>query len=54
MKNSPTLLHYPKRPVFMEEVNAQNLCTFELGTQEGITVPIWMFVAFQQNVRQND
>ena len=53
-KNSPTLLHYPERSVFMKEVNPQNLWTFELGTQEGINVPIWMFVAFQQNDRQND
>ena len=53
-KNAPTLLHYPERSVFMKEVNTQNLWTFELGTQEGINVPIWIFVAFQQNDRQND
>ena len=53
-KNSPTLLHYPERSVFMKEVNTQNLWTFELGTQEGINVPIWIFAVFQQNVRQND
>ena len=53
-KNTPTLLHYPERSIFMKEVNTQNLWTFELGTQEGINVPIWIFVAFQQNDRQND
>ena len=53
-KNTPTLLHYPERSVFKKEVNTQNLWTFELGTQEGISLPIWIFVAFQQNVRQND
>ena len=53
-KNSPTLLHYPERSVFMKEVNTQNLWTFELGNQECINVPIWIFVAFQQNDRQND
>ena len=53
-KNSPILLHYSERSVFMKEVNTQNLWTFELGTQEGINVPIWIFVAFQQNDRQND
>ena len=53
-KNTPTLLHYPERSVFMKEINTQNLWTFELGTQEGINVPIWIFVAFQQNDRQND
>ena len=53
-KNTPTLLHYPERSVFMKKVNTQNLWTFELGTQEGINVPILIFVAFQQNVTQND
>ena len=53
-KNTPTLLHYPERSVFMKEVNTQNLWTFKLGTQEGINVPIWIFVAFQQNDRQNN
>ena len=53
-KNTPTLLHYPERSVFMKELNTQNLWNFELGTQEGINVPIWIFVAFQQNDRQNN
>ena len=53
-KNTPTLLHYPERSVFMKEVITQNLWVFELGTQEVINVPIWIFVAFQQNDRQND
>ena len=53
-KNSPTLLYYPERSVFMKEVNTQNLWAFEIGTQEGINVPIWIFVSFQQNDRQND
>ena len=53
-KNTPTLLHYVERSVFMKEVNTQNLWTFELGTQEGINVPIWIFVAFQQNDGQNN
>ena len=53
-KNTPTLLHYPQRSVFMKEVNTQNLWTFELATQEGISVPVWIFVTFQQNDRQND
>ena len=53
-EKSPTLLHYPEGFVFMKELNTQNLWTFELGTQEGINVPIWIFVAFQQDMRQND
>ena len=38
----------------MKEVNTQSLWTFELGTQEGINIPIWIFVVFQQNERQHD
>ena len=53
-ENTPTQLNYIERSVFMKEVNTQNLWTFELGTEEGINVPIWIFVAFQQNDRQND
>ena len=53
-KNAPTLLQYTERSVFMKEVNTQNLLIFELGTQEGINVPIWITVAFQQNGRQNN
>ena len=53
-KNTPTLLHSPERSVFMKELNTQNLWSSELGTQEGINVPIWIFVAFQQNDRQSD
>ena len=53
-KNTPTLLHYPEKSVFVKEVNTQNFWTFELGTQKGINVPIWIFVACQQSDRQND
>ena len=38
----------------MKEVNTQNFWTFELGTQEGINIPTWFFVVFQQNDRQHD
>ena len=37
----------------MKEVNTQNFWNFELGTQEGINVPIWIIVGFQQQDRQN-
>ena len=53
-QKTPTNLHYPERSVFMKEVNTQNFWTFELGTQEAINVPIWVFVVFQQMDRQND
>ena len=54
MKKTPTNLHYPERSVFMKEVNTQNLWTFELGTQDGINVPIWIYVVVQQNDKQLD
>ena len=53
-QKTPTNLHYPERSVFMKEVNTQNVGTFEIGTQEGINVPIRIFVVFQQSDRQND
>ena len=54
MKKTPTNLNYPERSVFLEEVNTQNLWTFELETQEGNNVLIWIYVGFQQNDRQHD
>ena len=54
LKKTPTQIQYPERPVFTKEVNTKNFWTFELGTQEGINIPIWIFVAFQQNDRQHD
>ena len=53
-QKTPTNLHYPERSVFTKEVNTQNFWKFELGTQEGINVPIWVFVVFQQMDRQSD
>ena len=49
----PTELQYIERSVFMKEVNTQNLWNFELGTQEGIDVPIWIIIGFQQQDRRN-
>ena len=49
----PTELQYVERSVFMKEVNTQNLWSFELGTQGGINVPIWIIIGFQQQDRQN-
>ena len=54
LNKKPTQIEYPERSVFMKEVNTQNFWTFELGTQEGINIPTWIFVAFQQNDRQHD
>ena len=54
INKTPTEIKYPERSVFMKEVNTQNFWTFELGTQEGINIPIWIFIGFQQNDRQHD
>ena len=49
----PTELQYVERSVFMKEITTQNIWTFELGTGEGINLPIWIFVGFQQRDRQD-
>ena len=54
VKKMPTELWYIERFAFMKEVNTQNLWTFELGTQEGVNVPIWIIVGFQHSDRQHD
>ena len=54
INKTPTQTQYPQRSVFMKEVNTQNFWTFELGTQEGINIPTWIFVAFQQIDRQHN
>ena len=54
MDKIPTDRRYVERSVFKKKVNTQNLWTFELGTQDGINVPIWIIVGFQQSDRQND
>ena len=54
INKTPTEIIYPERSVFMKEVNTQNFWTFELGTQDGINIPTWIFVCFQQNDRQHD
>ena len=50
---TPTELRYVERSIFMEEVNKQNLWSFELGTQEGVNVSIRIIVGFKQRERQD-
>ena len=54
IKKMATELRHPGRSVFMNEVNTQNFWTIELGTQEGINIPVWIYGIFQQNDRQHD
>ena len=37
----------------MKEVKTQNLLTFELANQECVSIPVWVFVAYQQRYRQD-
>ena len=46
-------LQHVQRSVFTKEVNTQNLCTFELETQEGTNVPVWVIVGSEQRDRQD-
>ena len=50
----PTELQFVERSVFMKEVSTQNLWSFELGTQEGVNVPMLIIIGFQQSDRQHD
>ena len=54
INKTPTEINYPERSVFMKELNTQNFWSFELGTQENISIPSRIFVAFQQNDRQHE
>ena len=53
LSKAPKELQYVKRLVFMKEVNTQNLRSFELGTQEGINVLIWIIIGVQKRGRQD-
>ena len=50
----PTELRYVERSSFIKEVNTQILWSFDLGTQEGINVPIWTIVGSQHSDRQHN
>ena len=50
---TPTGLRYVERSVFIKEVNTQKFWSFELGTQEGINIPIWIIIGFQQQDGQD-
>ena len=52
-KKIPTEPQYVERSVFMQEVNTQKLWIFELETQEGVNIPIWIVIGFQQRERQD-
>ena len=53
LNKTPTELQYVKRSVVMKKVVTQSFLTCQLGTPEGINVPIWIIVGFQQGDRQD-
>ena len=53
LNKTPTELRFVERSVFMKEVNNQNLWNFEMGSQENMNVPIFIFIGFQQQDRQD-
>ena len=48
-----TELQYLERFVFLKDVKTQKLWSFEIGTREGIKVPIWTNIAFRRKQRQD-
>ena len=54
LNKTPTDIRYSERSVFMKEVNNQKLWNFELGSQKNMNVPIWIFIGFQPQYRQDN
>ena len=52
-EKTPTEIQNLERSVFLKEVNTQKYWSFELGTEEGVDVPVWIIVGFQQRDRQD-
>ena len=44
----PTELHYVEKSVCMREVKSQKVWHFQIGFQEGINIPIFIIIGFQQ------
>ena len=49
----PTKLQYIEKSVSKRDLSTQIFWTFELGTQEGINIPIGITVGFQQRDTEN-
>ena len=49
-----TKLQYPEKSIFMQKMKTQSFWTFELGTQEGINIPLWIFTVLRQSDREHD
>ena len=53
LKKISTELQFVGRNVFIKEVITQNFWSFELGTKQGISVPMWIIIVFQRRERQD-
>ena len=53
VNKEPTELHYVERSVFMQKVKNQKVWQFQIGVQEGISIPIFIIFGFQQQGREN-
>ena len=49
----PTELQYVRRSPFMKQATTRIFGTLELGTEEGMDIPIWIIVGFQKRDRQD-
>ena len=53
LSKTTTELRYVERSVFMKEITNQALWNFEFGSQQSMTVFIWIIIGFQERNRQN-
>ena len=53
VKKIPTDLHNIERSVFMQEVKNQKTWQFQIGVEEGISIPMFIIIGFQQQDREN-
>ena len=51
LSKTPLDLRYIEQPVFIKDVNNQNLWIFDLGSQESMSVPVLIIIGFQQRGR---
>ena len=52
LNKTPAERRHIERSLFMKEVNNRNLWNLELGSQESMNVPLWIFIGLQQRERQ--
>ena len=53
VKKVPTDIHYVERSVFMQVVKNQKVWQFQIWVEEGINIPIFKKIGFQQQDKEN-